>query len=484
MILVSNSTLSIASDQIRTRKGIFFKIAVTCLFQLRYMKKRTFLKLSSVMMAGTALTPLINLAQDNKLKNWAGNFTYSTSPLQSASSVEQARTLIKQYDRMKVLGTRHCFNNIADSSHHLVSLLPMNKVIALDKHKHTVTVESGIRYGELAVFLEDNGYALHNLASLPHISVAGGCITGTHGSGVGNANLSSAVTALELITAAGETVSFSREKNSDQFTGAVINLGGLGVITKMTLGVEPTYQVRQYVYENLPMQQLEHHFEEIMSAGYSVSLFTLWRNKNIDEIWIKSRVGDGTAFGQQREFFGATAATKNVHPIPGMPAENCTPQMGVPGPWHERLPHFKMGFTPSGGNELQTEYFVPREYSYAAIKAVDQLRDKVSPHLLISEIRCIAADDLWMSPCYHQPSTTIHFTWKPDWPAVSKVLPLIEEQLAPFHARPHWAKLFTVPHQRLQSLYKRMADFQGLLHHYDPRGKFRNDYLDKVIFGA
>jgi len=436
------------------------------------------------MMAGTAVTPLINLAQDNKLKNWAGNFTYSASPLLSVSSVEQARTLIKQYDRMKVLGTRHCFNNIADSSHHLVSLLPMNKVIALDKHKHTVTVESGIRYGELAVFLEDNGYALHNLASLPHISVAGGCITGTHGSGVNNGNLSSAVMALELITAAGETVSFSREKNSEQFAGAVINLGGLGVLTKMTLAVQPTYQVRQYVYENLPMQQLEHDFEKIMSAGYSVSLFTLWRNKNIDEIWIKSRVGDGGAFGQQREFFGATAAIKNVHPIPGMPAENCTPQMGVAGPWHERLPHFKMGFTPSGGNELQTEYFVPRENSYAAIKAVEQLHDKVSPHLLISEIRCIAADDLWMSPCYRQPCTTIHFTWKPDWPAVSKLLPLIEEQLAPFHARPHWAKLFTVPHQRLQSLYKRMADFQGLLRHYDPKGKFRNDYLDKVIFGA
>jgi len=448
------------------------------------MKKRTFLKLSSVIMAGTALSPLIDLAQDNKLKNWAGNLTYSTSNLQSPTSVEGTRALIKQYDRMKVLGTRHCFNNIADSNHHLVSLLSMNKAIALDTHRHTVTVESGIRYGELAVFLEDNGYALHNLASLPHISVAGGCATGTHGSGVNNANLSSEVKAFELITAAGDTVNFSREKNSELFTGAVIHLGGLGVITKMTLAVQPTYQIRQYVYENLPMQQLEHHFEEIMSAGYSVSLFTLWRNRNIDEVWIKSRVGDGATFGQQHEFFGATAATKNVHPIPGMPAENCTPQMGVPGPWHERLPHFKMGFTPSGGHELQTEYFVPREYSYAAIKAVEQLRDKISPHLLISEIRCIAADDLWMSPCYHQPSTTLHFTWKPDWPAVSKVLPLIEEQLAPFHAKPHWAKLFTISHQRLASLYKRMPDFQELLRHYDPKGKFRNDYLDKIIFGA
>ena len=448
------------------------------------MEKRTFLKLSSVMMAGTAFTPLIDFAQDGKLTNWAGNYTYSTTSLLRASSVEDARSLIKKYDRLKVLGTRHCFNNIADSPDRFLSLAALNKVILLDEQRHTVTVESGIRYGELAVFLNDKGYALHNLASLPHISVAGGCITATHGSGVHNANLSSAVTAIELITAAGDTVSFSREKNGDLFTGVVVSLGGLGVITKVTLAIQPTYQVSQYVYENLPIQQLEHHFEEIMSASYSVSLFTDWRNSKVGEVWIKHRAGEGASFEGRQEFFGATAATKNLHPIRDLSAENCTPQLGVPGPWHERLPHFRMGFTPSSGKELQSEYFVPREHSYAAIRAVEQLRDKISPHLLITEIRCIDADDLWMSPCYHQPSTTIHFTWQPDWPAVSKILPLIEAQLAPFHAKPHWGKLFTIPHQRLLALYKRMPDFQQLLREHDPGGKFRNEYLDKVIFGS
>ncbi len=448
------------------------------------MKKRTFLKLSSIMMAGTTLSPLIDLAQDDKLTNWAGNYTYSTSSILRASSVDEAKAWIRKYPRLKALGTRHCFNTIADSKDHLLSLAALNKVVSLDTQNHTVTVEAGIRYGELAVFLQDKGYALHNLASLPHISVAGGCITATHGSGVHNANLSSAVVAFELITAAGETVTFSRDKDPELFHGAVVNLGGLGVITQMTLTIQPTYQVSQYVFENLSMSQLEHHFEEIMSAGYSVSLFTDWRNSNVNEVWIKSRVGEGASFSQQHEFFGATAATKNLHPIRDISAENCTPQMGVPGPWHERLPHFRMGFMPSGGKELQSEFFVPREYSYAAIKAVEQLHDKITPHLLISEIRCIAPDDCWMSPCYQQASTTIHFTWKPDWPAVIKVLPLIEAQLAPFHAKPHWGKLFTVPHQRLAVLYKKMPDFQQLLRQYDPGGKFRNDFLNKNIFGA
>ena len=434
-------------------------------------------------MAGTALTPLIDFAQESRLTNWAGNLTYSTNNLMKANSIPQAAELVKQYDRVKALGTRHCFNTIADSRDRLLSLAALNRVIALDTKSKTVTVESGIRYGELAVFLNDRSFALHNLASLPHISVAGGCITATHGSGAHNANLSSAVRAIELITARGEVIEFSREKNPAVFPGTVVNLGGLGVLTKLTLAVEPTYDIRQYVYENLPIAALEHHFDEIMSAGYSVSLFTDWRNGNVEELWIKSRTGQGASFSNQKEFFGATAATKDLHPIRDLSAENCTPQMGVLGPWHERLPHFKMGFTPSAGKELQSEYFVPREHSYAAIKAVEKLGEQISPHLQITEIRCIDADDLWMSPCYHQPSTTIHFTWKPDWPAVSKLLPLIEAQLAPFHAKPHWGKLFTTSHQRLAALYKRMPDFQQLLHQHDPKGKFRNDFLNTVIFG-
>jgi xylitol oxidase len=433
------------------------------------------------MMAGSALSPLVDWAQGEKITNWAGNLTYSTSTLHKVASIDEVSRWVRSHPRFKVLGTRHCFNDIADTKDEFLSLSGLNKVISLDKANHTVTVDSGIRYGELAVFLNDNGYALHNLASLPHISVAGGVATATHGSGVHNGNLSSAVLAMEFITASGETVSLSRHQHGEQFLGAVIHLGGIGVVTKLTLAIQPTYQIRQYVYENLPMAQLEHHFDEVMSAGYSVSLFTDWRNRNINEVWIKSKVGEGQNFGTQPEFLGARAATKNLHPIRENSAENCTPQMGVPGPWHERLPHFKMGFTPSNGKELQSEFFVPREHSYAAIMAVEKLHEQISPHLFITEVRCIAADDFWMSPAGHQASTAIHFTWKPEWDAVKKLLPQIEAALAPFKTRPHWGKLFTMPHSRLAQLYPRMHEFQQLLRHYDPNGKFRNAFLERVI---
>jgi alditol oxidase len=447
------------------------------------MNKRTFIKLFAAAMAIPAVSRLLAWVGGEKLKNWAGNLDYSTDRLYAATSLEQVQDYVKKESKLKVLGTRHCFSNIADSKDGFLSLKPMDKVIALDPAKHTVTVGAGITYGQLCPYLDSKGFALHNLASLPHISVAGACSTATHGSGEKNGNLATAASGLEMVTASGDVVNLSRERDRGTFPGAVVGLGALGVITKVTLDIQPAFLMRQYVYENLPLIQLKDHFDAIESSGYSVSLFTDWQKQRLNEVWIKSRVEEGQAFHATSEFFGATLATRNLHPIAELSAENCTEQMGVPGPWYERLPHFRMGFTPSAGKELQSEYFVPRQHAVEAILAVERLRDQVSPHLLISEIRAIAADELWLSPCYEQPCVTIHFTWKQDWPAVSKLLPVIEKELAPFRARPHWGKLFTTSPAELKSVYKKMPEFIELSMKYDPRGKFRNEYLSKNIFG-
>jgi xylitol oxidase len=447
------------------------------------MNKRAFLKLISAAMSMPGISPLLVWAGAEKLKNWAGNVEYGTDHLYSATSVEQAQEFVKRHARLKVLGTRHCFNHIADSTDEFLSLRPMDKVLSLDAQARTVTIPANMSYGQLAPYLHEHGFALHNLASLPHISVAGACATATHGSGEKNGNLATSVSGLEMITASGDIVKLSRKQDGDGFLGAVVGLGALGVITKITLDLLPTFMVKQYVYENLPLSEMQEHFDAIEASGYSVSLFTDWQKKRVNEVWIKSRVEAGQSFNATPDFFGAKLATKNLHPIAALSAENCTEQMGVPGPWYERLPHFRMGFTPSAGNELQAEYFVPRRHAVEAILAIERMRDQVTPHLLISEIRTIAADDLWMSPCYEQPSVTIHFTLKPDWPAVSQLLPVIERELAPFHARPHWGKLFTVSPERFKANYEKLPDFIELSKKYDPHGKFRNDFLNKNIFG-
>jgi xylitol oxidase len=448
------------------------------------MNKRTFIKLSSAMMASPIVTPLLAAMPDDKLTNWAGNLEYGTERLYSANTVEQVREFVTKQSKLKVLGTRHCFNTIANSTDDFLSVRPMAGIVALDATARTVTVEGGMSYGQLCPELDSKGFALHNLASLPHISIAGACSTATHGSGDKNGNLATAVSALEMVTASGDIVRWSRRDDGETFHGAVVGLGALGVITKVTLDVQPTFQMQQYVYENLPMSQWADNFEAIESSAYSVSLFTDWQHQRFNEVWLKKRVEEGKAVHAPEVFFEAKRATKNLHPIAELSAENCTEQLGVPGPWYERLPHFRMGFTPSAGKELQSEYFVPRPNAVEAVLAVERLHDKISPHLMISEIRTIAADDLWMSPCYQQPCVTIHFTWKQDWPAVQKLLPVIERNLAPFRARPHWGKLFTIPPVQLHANYEKLPKFVALCKKLDPQGKFHNEFLNANIFSG
>ncbi|MCA9995670.1 MAG: FAD-binding protein [Anaerolineales bacterium] len=417
------------------------------------------------------------MLQENQT-NWAGNLVYGACNWQMPTTMDELQTAVSQSHRLRPLGSRHSFNTIADTPETIVSLVRLNRVLALDREKETVTVEGGIRYGELGQYLHSEGLALHNLASLPHISVVGACATATHGSGDGNGGLATAVSALQLLTANGDLLELTRD--DDRFYAAVVGLGALGIITQLTLDVQPTFDVAQVVYLNLPFAQVTAHFDAIFSAAYSVSLFTDWQNEQFGEVWLKHRLNDAP-FAVPNTFFGATAAPEKVHPILGLPTEPCTEQLGISGPWHERLPHFRMEYTPSAGAELQSEYFVPRHHAPAALAAIFALQEKITPHLLISEIRTIAADDFWLSPCYQQPMVALHFTWQRDWPAVAQVLPHIEAALAPFNGRPHWGKLFTMPAAQIHPYYPRLGDFQTLRRQLDPNGKFSNPFLEAVL---
>ncbi len=447
------------------------------------MKRKTFLKTSSVLVAGGLLSPFLSCKKQAKVvrKNWAGNYEYKAENLYSPKSVEEVQALVKKLDKQKALGSCHCFNNIADSPMNQISTQNLNKVISIDEKANTMTVEAGARYGQFAPQLHEKGFALHNLASLPHISVAGACSTATHGSGVKNGNLATAVRGLEFVTANGDVVNLSRDKDGETFNGAVVGLGALGIITKVTLDIQKTFQVRQDLFQDLPLQSLKDHFDDILSSGYSVSLFTDWQNQNISQVWVKRKIEADTK-AMPADFYGAKAATKNLHPITKLSAENCTEQMGVAGPWYERLPHFKMGFTPSSGEELQTEYFIPRENALDAILALEKKGSLIFPQLMITEIRTIAADNYWMSPCYKQDCVAIHFTWKQHPAEVSLILPILEAELTPFKARPHWGKIFTMSPLVMHEHYEKLPDFLQLIKNYDPQGKFRNAYLDLNIY--
>jgi len=421
------------------------------------------------------------MGTSGRLTNWAGNVAFSATKIHRPASVAELQRLVAAGACVRALGTGHSFSRIADTPGDLVSVAGLPKIMKVDAEAATVTVSAGVRYGELAPHLHAAGYALRNLASLPHISVAGACATGTHGSGNSNGNLATAVCAMEMITAGGDAVTMSREADGDRFRGAVVGLGALGIVTSLSLDIVPAFGIRQYVYENLPHEQLYEHLTDIFASAYSVSLFTDWRSPRIRQVWLKQRAGEHDPPTPGTRWYGALAADGPRHPVPGRPAANSTQQLGVPGPWHERLPHFRLDFTPSAGDELQSEYLLPQRLAAGALRAIASIGDRVAPVLRISEIRTVAADDLWLSPSYRQDSMAIHFTWINDVPAVMPVLATVEDRLAPFGARPHWGKLFTTSPAAVSRLYDRLPDFQRLLRSLDPDGKFRNKFIDTYV---
>jgi xylitol oxidase len=411
-------------------------------------------------------------------KNWAGNYTYRAQKLHRPSTIEQVQEIIANAPGVRVLGSRHSFNDIADTSE-LITLEAMPMDVVVDHAANAVSFNAALKYGELAETLNAEGVALHNLASLPHISVAGAVATATHGSGDTSGNLATAVAGLELVTSGGEIIEASRDE--PDFDGLVVGLGALGAVTRITLDVEPAYEVRQRVFEGLSWEALFEHFDEIISYGDSVSVFTRW-GETIDQVWVKSRVTDEPE-QVEGNFFGAVAAEVDRHLILGLDATNCTPQLGRPGLWSDRLPHFRMGFTPSSGEELQSEYLFPRRYAVEAIEAVRTLSDRIQPILQVAEIRTVAADRLWMSMNYGEDTVGIHFTWKPEQDAVEDVLVQLETALVPFEARPHWGKLFNADAAAIAPLYERRPDFIRLIERLDPRGAFSNSWLKARILG-
>src|SRR5680860_278518 len=456
------------------------------------MKRKKFIKTTAAFATVAALNPLLSCKTGTKKtvaevepesvrKNWAGNYTYKAKNLYEPKTVEEVQALIQKLESQKALGSCHCFNNIADSPLNQISTKGLKGVISLNEEDMTLIVGAGSKYGEFAPELHERGYAVHNLASLPHISVAGACATATHGSGVKNGNLATSIAAMELVDGKGGIIELKR--GDEAFNGAVVNLGALGIITKVTLDIQKTFDVRQDVFQNQPLNSLKENFDAILSGGYSVSLFTDWQDQLISQIWVKRRV-DEEVKDLGDDYYGAKAATRNLHPIVALSAENCTEQMGVPGPWYDRLPHFKMGFTPSSGEELQSEFFVPRERALDAILGLAKKRERIYPQLMITEIRTIAADDLWMSPCYGQDCVSIHFTWKQNPKEVGELIAMIETELEPFQYRPHWGKLFSIAPSVLASRYEKLPEFIALAKQFDPSGKFKNDYLNLNIYPA
>jgi xylitol oxidase len=418
------------------------------------------------------------------VRNWAGNVEYQSRRLLEPRSIEELQEVVRASDRFRVIGSRHSFSPIADTTGDHVSLARLPRIVDVDHDAQTLTVDGAIRYGDLAPILDASGWALDNLGSLPHISVAGACATGTHGSGDGSTSLAGAIRGLEVVRTDGELVRLDESADADGTRAAAVSLGSMGVITRLTLAVQPRYDVAQVVYDGLPTSAIRDHYDGLTATGDSVSVFTTWRGDRPGQLWVKRRAdADGAFQAFPTEVFGARRANGPRHPVPGIDPSACTEQDGIPGPWHARLPHFRLDHTPSAGDELQAEYLVDRRHVADAFDALDALRDRIAPLLLIGEIRSIAEDWAWLSPAYDRPSVAFHFTWRPLPAEVAAILPVIEAALAPFDPRPHWGKLFSIPPEVVAARYPRLEDAREVARRLDPDGKLRNAFTDAYLYG-
>ena len=441
--------------------------------------------LGSLLVPGCGRTPALPAVEAEAAEqigtNWAGNVAYTATRLERPATLPEVQRLVRDSNNVKALGGRHSFSAIADTRGTMVTLERFDSVSEVNRAAPTVEVGAGVKYAQLCPQLLRQGFAVANLASLPHICVVGACSTATHGSGTGN--LATQVVALEFVNGRGEVVTLSEDRNRDEFRGAVVGLGALGVVTKVTLRVVPAFDVRQWVWENMPVAQFTDHFDEIMNAGYSVSAFTTWRDDQVSEVWVKRRTDAGD-WDPGRRWFGASPAPRDRHPIVAMDPRSCTPQMGVSGPAWERLPHFRPDFPPSSqGRERHSEYFVPRRHAVAAIRVLYGIGARIARALQISEVRTISEDPLWMSTAQGRDSVALHFTWTDDDPDVAAAMPIVEAALERFGPRPHWGKMHTRTRPQVAAQFDRLGDFRDLCRRHDPDGKFQNEYLRQYVFG-
>ncbi len=406
-------------------------------------------------------------------QNWAGNHTYRGRVLRPRS-VDELRALVAREPRVRALGTRHSFTDIADTDGVLVSLQDVPPALRVDEHRRSVSVGGGTTFHALSQHLHGAGWALPTMASLPHISVAGAVATGTHGSGRRVQALASMVRALEVVRADGELRRI--ERGDPDFAGSVVALGALGVVTTLELDLVPAFDMWQRVWLDLPWGSVAADPATVLGSGYSVSLFTTWTGSTIPQVWVK-----GLADEPPPELRGADPAGTTVHMIPGMSARAVTDQLGVVGPWHARLPHFRAAFTPSSGAELQSEYLVPIGRAAEAIEGLRGLAALFAPLLQVSEIRTVAGDDLWLSGAFGTDVVALHFTWHRDWDGVHTVLPELERLLLPLGARPHWGKCFVATRPELALAYPLLDRFGELRDRNDPTRKFDNAFLARVL---
>jgi xylitol oxidase len=411
------------------------------------------------------------------VRNWSHTVSFSSSEVARPRDLDELRSVVAASERVRALGTRHSFNRVGDTvgTHVLLDAMPRHLVVSADRSE--VTCDAATTHAELSTALAAHGLALPNLCSSPHLGVVGAVQTGAHGSGVDQPALAAHVTRLELVDGTGALRTVAA--GDPDLDAVSVGLGAFGVVHRITQRVVPAFEMSQTVDLDLGWDALLPHLHEVAASAYSVSLFTRYDDRGATQVWRKHRLGDPEVLDLRD--LGARPATETLHPLPASGAQDVTPQLGVPGPSHERLPHVHPDVCPRFGSEIQSEYLLDAARALEAIEALRGLADRLDPLLAIAEIRHVGADSAWLSPSGGRDSVALHFTWQRLPEELGELLPVVEAALLPLGARPHWGKAFACSPHDLRAAYPRIEEWGALVGAYDPERRFRNDLVDALL---
>uniref|UniRef100_A0A915D0Y3 FAD-binding PCMH-type domain-containing protein n=1 Tax=Ditylenchus dipsaci TaxID=166011 RepID=A0A915D0Y3_9BILA len=420
------------------------------------------------------------------LLNWGGNFNFSTQDIKYPTTTAGVQQLVKECKgKIRPVGTRHSFSEIANTNDTLICLVHMNLILSVDPSVPSVTVQAGITYTDLIPFLQSIGLAIPMMASLGEISIAGAINTAVHGSGAGIGNLATQVLGLQMVLADGSVVQYSKGQNDTELAAATVGLGALGIVTQVTLQAQPTYNLAINVFENMDMSVLDTQLYNITHSGYAINMWSTFGTPGVlDQVWITTKVDSNgvNAYGNVSQLYGAPAATAQSSPIAALPPTYVVPQMGIVGPYYERLTDYDLGLSGQEGQQTQSEYYVDFDDFVPALKALQTLSAEINAVVYVALFRITEKDELWMSPQYKKTTMAIHFSWQPKLDQVMALLPKIEAALAPFNPIPHWGKLYTLKPEQYLPLLPKYPEWREQVELHDPTHKFRNKWLEENIF--
>ena len=419
--------------------------------------------------------------------NYGKTWRFSPLWLEMPKTVEQLADIIKNAQKVRVMGARHSWSKGIITEDTLISLDKINRLLEVDQAQKQIRVQAGIRLKDLVARLEKHGLALSNLGSIDSQSLAGAICTGTHGTGINFQCLASQVEAFRMLDAHGNTHTFN--KNDADFYAILVGMGCFGIIYEMILNVVESFQLHA-ITTTAPFDEVIENLEDYVTTYDHFKFWWLVPNEKL-VLFKYNRTQEPPNENNAKRWFKdellSVALYRSLVAIGKLKRNALIPMFNrfltkEGGRDYERINKSHIGFlTPVPPVHRETEWSFDYANAQALLRSYKNLLLK-SEHSynFVQEVRFTKSDDFWLSPSYKRDAI---------WLSMYNIDPQhYDKQLAHFIAfaranggRPHWGKEAAFDTEYLRRQYEKFDEFTTLVKQYDPNGKFENKWTARIF---